>query len=185
MNARTGVESRTRFAQLRPLAASLILAASACLTVSATRAGEASPPGAPGPYDLTILQGGIGMTRALPADTPLAAAGAAWSVGGWYRFDVAPREAVVLAGLGDPASASCVCLQADAAGVSVRLGAGVAHANDSANDSDNLNARAAAFAVSASAPAITGAWHFVTATYDGTSVRLYLDGAAALRAGVE
>src|ERR1700678_1564208 len=51
-----------------------------------------------GPYNLAILEGGIGMTRPLSAQASLRAAGAPWSITGWVRTARRrPGEAIVAA----------------------------------------------------------------------------------------
>jgi hypothetical protein len=60
--------------------------------------------GTSGPYNVTVLQGGIGMTRTLPADTPILRAGAPWSITSWVKVDVAQSGPVVIAAIGDPAA---------------------------------------------------------------------------------
>jgi len=77
-----------------------------------------------GPYNLTLLQGGVGMTRTLAADTLVLASGAVWSMSGWVKVDVASPGEVTLAGLGDPDSGSCDCLFLDAGRLGLKLAGG-------------------------------------------------------------
>jgi len=112
-------------------------------------------PGTLGPYNLTILQGGVGMTRTLAADTPLLAAGAPWSMSGWIKVDVPQAGPVVVAGLGEAGSDACACLTLDAG---------------------HLGLRFAGARVRADAAISPGGWWAITATYDGKTVHLYLDG---------
>jgi hypothetical protein len=119
--------------------------------------GAAPAPGELGPYDLTFLEGGVGIERALPADAPILAAGAPWSLTGWVRPDVAPARVVLLAAVGVPATGACICLALDARGVILQWGEGGA--------------------VGAAAALPVGTWQAVGASYDGHRVRLYLGGA--------
>ncbi|HEY2661203.1 MAG TPA: LamG-like jellyroll fold domain-containing protein [Caulobacteraceae bacterium] len=113
-----------------------------------------APAGALGPYNLTLLRGGVGMTRSLPADAPVAA-GARWSMTGWVKVDVAQPGVVTLAGLGDPASAACDCLVLDGGRLGLRLAGGVLQSHTTLP---------------------TGVWRAVAATYDGRTARLFVDG---------
>jgi hypothetical protein len=120
---------------------------------------EPAPPDALGPYNVTILQGGIGMQRALRPDTPLAKAGAHWTLSSWVKLDRAPDAAVTIAAFGDPYSQHCVCLQVDAQGLGVRFDA-----------ARTLRTRA---------QLMPGAWTLVVLTYDGELLRLYAQGEVA------
>jgi uncharacterized protein (DUF1778 family) len=112
-------------------------------------------PGALGPYNLTILQGGVGMTRKLASDSPILAAGAPWSATSWVRRDGTEAGPVVLAALGDPASGACVSIML----TSGRLG---------------LSAGGRTVLTQASLP--VGEWHALAVVYEGQAARLYLDG---------
>ncbi|QUD88918.1 glycosyl hydrolase 2 galactose-binding domain-containing protein [Phenylobacterium montanum] len=126
-----------------------------------TRA-EVARPGALGPYDVTLLQGGVGMTRELPEAASLYAAGAAWSMSGWVRVDAPQAGEVVVAGLGDPATPACDCLLLRDGRLAFTLAGGAR-----LESSEALQA---------------GAWRFVAVTFDGTTARLFLDGAEVARA---
>lgn len=60
----------------------IMLIACAC---AATVGYAASPADNAGPYNLTFLQGGVGMSRPLTADNPVLSANATWSMTGWMR----------------------------------------------------------------------------------------------------
>jgi hypothetical protein len=139
-----------------PFGRTLALAA---LAWSGAALADPAPAGALGPYNLTILQGGIGMTRSLATPSPLFAAGAPWSMSGWVRLDVAQPGPVVLAGIGDPAGGGCDCLVLDDGKLGVALAGGGRLRTDVA--------------------LTPGDWRPVAATYDGQTVRLYVDGRAA------
>ncbi|HEY5019650.1 MAG TPA: LamG-like jellyroll fold domain-containing protein, partial [Steroidobacteraceae bacterium] len=113
-------------------------------------------PGTSGPYNLTILQGGIGMTRTLPADTPILRAGAPWSITSWIKIDVPESGPVILAAVGDPTSSQCTCVALDSGRLSVRS------ADAPALQTSN-----------AIAPAV---WQSIAVTYDGKLIRLYVGG---------
>ncbi|MCE4361338.1 glycosyl hydrolase 2 galactose-binding domain-containing protein [Xanthomonas hortorum] len=71
-----------------------------CIGWTAVEAAPADDP--PGPYDVRVLAGGVGLTKKLAADTPLLAANADWSVSGWVRLSSATTGPALIAGLGDP-----------------------------------------------------------------------------------
>lgn len=128
----------------------------ALAVAAATRVlADLPPPGNLGPYDLTLLQGGIGVSRSLPIDTLVTAKGAAWSMSGWVKVDVAGAGVVTLAGIGDPPAGPCQCLVLRDGRLGLRLAGG------------NVATDAALSA---------GAWRAVAASYDGATARVYLDG---------
>src|SRR6186713_428516 len=104
-----------------------------------------------GPYNLTFLEGGIGLSRPLAPDT----ANTSWSMAGWLRPTLQQSGDVVIAAVGDPTAAACRCL--------------LLH-------NGTLRIRAGDIEVSAPGPVKIGSWQSVAATYDGQSVRLYIDG---------
>jgi hypothetical protein len=108
-----------------------------------------------GPYNLTFLEGGIGMSRPLTTDNPALPANAAWSLTGWVRPTLGQSGDIVIAAVGDPASSSCRCLMLH---------------------DGKLQIRAGGFEISAPQPAQAGNWYALAATYDGRSLRLYIDG---------
>jgi len=124
-------------------------------------------PGTSGPYNLTILQGGIGMTRSLPAGTPILRAGAPWSLTSWIRIDVPQSGPVILAAIGDTAATAampCTCVALDSGRLSVQ------------------STDAAALRTNDALPA--GTWQPIAVTYDGTLMRLYVGGREQARATV-
>ncbi len=117
---------------------------------------QAAPPiGALGPYNVTVLQGGVGMTRSLAADAPILAAGASWSITSWVKLDVAWPGEVAVAVVGDVGSNASVALVLQ---------------------DDRLGLRAFGQALDSQAAFPVGVWRAVAAVFDGKSVRLYLDG---------
>ena len=124
------------------------------VNASSVRADSAAAPaaGTSGPYNITALQGGIGMVRSLPADTSILHAGAPWSITSWVRIDLAQQGPVVLAAIGDVP-------------LSLLL------------DSGRLGLRSGSVTVSeTSAPLPTGSWRAIAVTCDGASLRLYVGG---------
>ena len=117
------------------------------------------PAGTSGPYNLTLLQGGIGMTRALPADTPLLHAGAPWSITSWVKVDVPQDGPVILAAFG----ASQMRLEVDSGRLSLHVGTVTLQTSD---------------------PLPPEVWQCVAATFDGQLVRLYLGGIERARAAL-
>jgi hypothetical protein len=119
-----------------------------------SRADTATAPaaGTLGPYNITALQGSIGMARSLPADTSILRAGAPWSITSWVRIDLAQQGPVILAAIGD-------------ASLSLLL------------DSGRLGLRSGSLTVSETPVALpTGSWQAIAVTCDGAGVRLYVDG---------
>jgi hypothetical protein len=110
--------------------------------------------GTAGPYNLTFLQGGIGTTRALPADTPILRAGAAWSLTSWVRIDVPQSGPILLASIGDADAATSLLL--DSGKLALRVDGGAS--------------------VQTAAALPEGAWQFIAATYDGKQLRLFVGG---------
>src|ERR1035438_1664336 len=112
-----------------------------------------------GPYNVTILQGGVGMSRSLPDDLSILAAGAAWSMASWIKVDVDQPGLVILAALGRCDSDNGIRLMQGAGRLALRLPDGQllqTHANMP-----------------------IGQWTAVAATADGKMLRLYIDGKEA------
>ncbi len=132
-----------------------LLLAAAVVHAQTPLAAPAGPFANFGPYNVTFLAGGIGLSNPLSPDSPVLPAGAAWSMSGWLRPDRSSDTPVIVAALGDTAPDGCRCLMLQhgeraAAGVDVSL--------------------------RATHELTPGAWHAVAATYDGHRARLYLDG---------
>ena len=108
-------------------------------------------PGTAGPYDITVLQGGIGMTRTLPADTPILSAGAPWSITSWVKIDVPQSGPVVLAAIGTGE----LNLSLESGRLTLQVGKSAAQARDALPG---------------------GRWQSIAATYDGATARLYVGG---------
>jgi hypothetical protein len=160
------------------LAGALALAEALALIVGpATAAAAEQAPSSTanfGPYNVTVLKGGVGLAEPLAPDASVIEAGATWSLSGWLRVDRLdgnpepdgnrhtenPRGwRTIVAALGDPATANCRCLVLDEGTLALQLG----------GTKTELRA--------STPPIDVGSWHAVAATYDGHIARLYLDGA--------
>ena len=119
-----------------------------------------------GPYDVRVLEGGVGLSRPLAEELPLLAAGAPWSLTGWMNFTRRSPAPVVIAAIGDVAGAAWRGLELNDGRLSVILGGtwpGAAPA-------------AAPTSPAAAAPLEADHWYAVAATFDGSTLRLYVDG---------
>ncbi len=110
-----------------------------------------------GPYNATFLAGGIGLTQALPADSPVLNSGSSWSLSGWMRADHIATGRIILAAVGDLPPGQCRCLTLDQGQLALEV----------TTPDTVLHARA---------PIEASAWHAIAATYDGRTARLYIDG---------
>jgi beta-galactosidase/beta-glucuronidase len=113
-----------------------------------------------GPYNVQILEGGIGVTRPLAPDTPLLAAGAPWSLSGWINLTNRLSGPVVIAAIGDVSGNAW-------RGLELRDGKLALVSRSSA---------AASSALAAAAPLEAAHWYAIAATFDGSMARLYVDG---------
>jgi hypothetical protein len=135
------------------------VAAFVLMWLGSAAAYGAAPPGPAdnlGPYNLTFLEGGVGLTRPLAADSPALAANGAWSISGWLRPALAQPGDVIIAAIGGTSAASCRCL---------------------ALHDGKLQLRVSGSQVTAQLHGAT--WQAIAATYDGRSIHLYVDGQPA------
>ena len=109
-----------------------------------------------GPYNVVVLEGGIGLTRSLPADSSLVV-GASWSISGWVNIARASQGSVIVAAIGDVTGPSWCGIELRDGKVELVLG-GVAAAPE------------------AIAPVVAERWYAIAATFDGSIARLYVDG---------
>src|ERR1700722_12780208 len=119
-----------------------------------------------GPYNVRVLEGGVGLSRPLAEELPLLAAGAPWSLSGWMNFMRRSPSPVVIAAIGDVAGAAWRGLELNDGRLCVILGGtwpGAAPA-------------AAPPSPAAAAPLEADHWYAVPATFDGATLRLYVDG---------
>ncbi len=121
----------------------------------------AAPPTLPetenlGPFNLTILEGGVGMERPLAPGAQLVEAGASWSISTWIHSARLQPGMVIVAALGDTGSAAW-------RGIVLRDGQLELVLQQDVSLSGGVVVKA-------------GEWHHLAATYDGRTARLYLDG---------
>jgi len=109
-----------------------------------------------GPYNATFLEGGVGLSRPLPAEAPILAVRAPWSITGWVRVARERAGTLVVAGIGDPSTAACRCLLLQDGRLALAVGSSQRLASDTALTPKE--------------------WLAVAATYDGNIARLYLSG---------
>jgi hypothetical protein len=113
-----------------------------------------------GPYNLSFLEGGIGLSRPLAPDAALLAPGAPWSMTGWVKIARVQPGMVVVAAVGDAA--------------------GVAWRGLSLSDGKPaLFYAAGAGLVTTGVTLEPGRWYAIAATFDGTTARLFVDGRSA------
>lgn len=134
---------------LRHRLAPLLLCASAFAAIPL----HAEVPGGGGPYNVRILEGGIGIERDLPAASPVLAANAPFTLSAWVRPDrIQPGEVTLI-----EQGRALVLVDGRPA---LRLG-------------DSL--------IAAAAPLPAGSWSHIAATFDGTTARLFVGGKPAAR----
>src|SRR5215204_3559815 len=116
---------------------------------------QAAVPENGGPYNVTFLEGGVGVERELKGAERLVAAGASFHMSAWVRPDARQEGSVVLVALGDARGENCRCLTLDGGRLSFH-GGGAAVPSDAA--------------------VAPGRWTHVAASFDGSAVTLYADG---------
>jgi Exo-beta-D-glucosaminidase Ig-fold domain/Concanavalin A-like lectin/glucanases superfamily/Glycosyl hydrolases family 2/Glycosyl hydrolases family 2, sugar binding domain/Glycosyl hydrolases family 2, TIM barrel domain len=119
-----------------------------------------------GPYDVRVLEGGVGLTRPLAEELPLLAAGAPWSLSGWMNFTRRLPAPVVVAAIGDVAGAAWRGLVLHDGRLSVIPGA----------TRPGAALPAAPTTPAGALPLDADHWYAVAATFDGSTLRLYVDG---------
>jgi hypothetical protein len=111
-----------------------------------------------GPYNVTALEGGIGIARPLAARSAVSAGGAPWSMSGWVRWTRRQSGEMVVAAVG--------------AGAPVGDGwRGILVA-----DGELRASIAPGVTLRGSGDLQPGRWTAVAVTYDGAVARLYVDG---------
>lgn len=109
-----------------------------------------------GPYHARFLPAGEGLVESVVADDAVLAPNAAWTIYAWIRTRDRSAGNVLLGGFGDPASA-------DGRYLGLRDGKPILMSgSEECLRGEQTIAR--------------GAWTFVAATFDGTTVRLFLGG---------
>ena len=136
------------------IAAHLLLGATALAPLALA---AATPDGA-GPYNARFLEGGIGIERALPADSPLLQAGARFTLAAWVLPNRIQTGTVTLIALGGPACTPCRALLLENGKPVYRTGAA---------------------AITAPLALESGRWSHLAVLSDGTVLRLFVDGKLA------
>jgi Exo-beta-D-glucosaminidase Ig-fold domain/Glycosyl hydrolases family 2, sugar binding domain/Concanavalin A-like lectin/glucanases superfamily/Glycosyl hydrolases family 2/Glycosyl hydrolases family 2, TIM barrel domain len=152
-----GGEGATGMSRISFIGATLFALCLAVFFSSRWVSAEANPqPNANfGPYNVNILEGGVGVVRPLSSTTSLLAAGEPWSFAGWVRSSRHQAGEVIVSAIGDVSSGHW-------SGVSLRDGT-------------------LSFVVGSTSLHTSGAlenerWYAVAAVYDGATAHLYLDG---------
>ncbi|MEI6643099.1 MAG: LamG-like jellyroll fold domain-containing protein [Novosphingobium sp.] len=131
-----------------------LLAASALLAFPL----RAEVPDNGGPWNVRVLEGGIGAERPLPEASPLLKAGARFGMAAWIRADRIQSGEAALIVIGDDACAQCRALVLVDDRPALRIGPARVLAPQVLN---------------------AGQWTHVAAVFDGTTVRLLIDGKLA------
>jgi hypothetical protein len=110
-----------------------------------------------GPYNAHILVGGRGLIKPLPVKDPLLEADTPWTLSAWVELAPIAPATILIAGVGDPVATDSRFFALDNGRPALRL---------SQAQSLTSNGRLS-----------TSGWHLFAATFDGTTTRLYIDGA--------
>jgi len=113
-----------------------------------------------GPYNVRILEGGVGVTRPLSHDSQLLAAGSPWSISGWMNFTRRTSGSVVVAAIGDVSGTAWRGLELRDGRLYVVPGPSTA----------------GTAVPQGSAPLDAGRWYAIAATFDGSMARLFVEG---------
>lgn len=113
-----------------------------------------------GPYNAIFLEGGIGLDYPIEAHDTVQMASAPWTLYAWIQPSVPLAEPALIGGLGSTADEYARMLAVSSKQIILWDGR------------DN----ALRFALPKDAAPAPGAWHFVAATYDGTTFHVYFDG---------
>lgn len=108
-----------------------------------------------GPFNVSILQGGIGVERELKAADAVLGAGRPFTMTAWVRPDAERKGEIVLIAAGSANEEGCRCLLVDDGRLAFRSGGRV---------------------LSSNAAVPSGRWTHVAASSDGRTISLYVDG---------
>jgi Exo-beta-D-glucosaminidase Ig-fold domain/Glycosyl hydrolases family 2/Glycosyl hydrolases family 2, sugar binding domain/Concanavalin A-like lectin/glucanases superfamily/Glycosyl hydrolases family 2, TIM barrel domain len=108
-----------------------------------------------GPYNVTILEGGVGLQRPLNKNAHLLDAGAPWSMAGWLRTSRRQSGQVILSALGEASKGNWRGIAVSDGSLSLIAGPSSLHTG-AALESNH--------------------WYAVAAVYDGSIGHVYLDG---------
>jgi beta-galactosidase/beta-glucuronidase len=117
-----------------------------------------------GPYHGHFIPAGVGLKKELPPEAAALKAEGRWSIHGWVKSD-GPLSAALLAGFGDPAGEPGAQRY-----LAVRGG--------------KFSFRSGEAEVGTQALLRPGTWQHLAATFDGSTLRLYVDGAEAASRGM-
>ncbi len=109
-----------------------------------------------GPYSGTFLAGGLGIVKPLVNDDRILAATAPWTISCWLRLAEAQNGPALIAGMGDPLQEYSRFIALQQGKLAFRM------AKDEVIDTP--------------ATLAPGDWRFVAAAFDGSVIRIYLDG---------
>ncbi len=115
-----------------------------------------------GPYNGVFLQGGRGLDKLLPEKDTLFGAGAPWTMTAWVRSREATTAPTLFAGMGESTGEYARFFGVDGGKVVLWMG------------QNNELASKVVWTPQQ--------WHLLAATFDGTTTRLYVDGAEAASA---
>ena len=120
-----------------------------------------------GPYNAHSLVGGRGLTKSLPAKDPILQASTPWTLSAWIERAPISPSSVLIAGVGDPFGEDSRFFALVDGRPAFRIGK-------------------AELLISAVPLSVKG-WHFFATSFDGATVRFYVDGVqeahGTLRAG--
>ena len=138
-----------------PLTAALLLGTAFSSAVAAQAVAPVMQPEITnaGPYNVAILEGGIGVERELTGAEKAVRADAPWTLSAWIRPSTAGATGAVLA-IGDPLGA-CRCLS-------------LANGRAAAADGERT--------ITGGAPLAAGRWTHVAAVADNRTLKLYVNG---------
>ena len=108
-----------------------------------------------GPYNAIFLPDGDGLQKPISKDDSVLRADSPWSLYCWVQWNEPINTATLLAGVGDPDEEYSRFIGLDGAHVTLSLGKD---------------------AISGMTSLASGKWHFLAATFDGETFRLYADG---------
>ncbi len=115
-----------------------------------------------GPYNGVFLQGGRGLDKLMPEKDALFGAGTSWTMTAWVRSREATTAPTLFAGMGESTGEYARFFGVDGGKVVLWMG------------QNNELASKVAWTPQQ--------WHLLAATFDGTTTRLYVDGAEAASA---
>ncbi|TCK75316.1 glycosyl hydrolase 2 galactose-binding domain-containing protein [Acidipila rosea] len=109
-----------------------------------------------GPYNAHILVGGRGLTKTLPAKDPILNPTTPWTLSAWIEFAPISPSSALIAGVGDPSAEDSRFFALVEGRPAFRAGK--------------------ADLLLSAAPFSTKGWHFLAATFDGSTTHFYVDG---------